>query len=52
MRKKLLKTCFFVDPYAETISSTGLDMSDYDEIKAFLWENFTTLKPLCKEAVA
>lgn len=35
----------------KSISSTGLNVSNYDEIKAFLWKSLTTLKPMCEEDV-
>ena len=35
----------------KSISSTGLNVSNYDEIKAFLWKDLTTLKPMCEKDV-
>lgn len=34
-----------------SISSTGLNVSDYTEIRAFLLNNLTDFVPVCEEAV-
>ena len=33
---------------AKTLAETGLAYSSGNVVKAFLWENMTTLKPLCE----